>query len=238
MPQHEEVIKVMKQNNGYATLGYLYQHVNTSTWKTKTPFESIRRIVQQKKEIFFKIKPGLWALMSEREKVLKQFDILKASPKQQEVFDHTYYQGLIVEIGNITGYSTYVPNQDKNRKYLEKPLSNITKVDNIYNFSYDRIVGKARTIDAIWFNRRKLPSYFFEVEHSTDFYNSFIKFHELQDFHSKFIIVSSEKKHKQYIDKLNNDIFDSIRDRVEFMGYEKLSKWHTTSSEQAKLKLF
>lgn len=236
-PQFEYVIEVMQQNGGYATLGYLNQTVDTSNWKTKTPFATIRRIVQDER-FFFKIKPGLWALNSERENVLKKFDILQDSPKKQELFDHSYYQGLIVEIGNIKGFNTFVPNQDKNRKYLDKPLKDITKLDSIYQFSYDRIVSKARTIDAIWFNKRKLPSYFFEVEHSTDFYNSFIKFHELQDFHSNFIIVSSEKKYKQYIDKLENNIFYSIKGRVEFMGYEKLSKWHTHSSEQAKLKLF
>ncbi len=46
MKQNEQVIKVMEDNGGYATLGYLYRHVNVKDWKTKTPFASIRRIVQ------------------------------------------------------------------------------------------------------------------------------------------------------------------------------------------------
>ena len=66
MKQHEAVIQVMQKNGGYATLGYLYQHVRDVPgveWKTQTPFASIRRIVQDPR-YFFKIRPGLWALNS------------------------------------------------------------------------------------------------------------------------------------------------------------------------------
>jgi hypothetical protein len=68
MKQYEAVIKVMEENGGYATLGYLYQNalkVLGCEWKTKTPFASMRRIVQDDR-FFFKIKPGLWALKSHR----------------------------------------------------------------------------------------------------------------------------------------------------------------------------
>lgn len=235
-PQFEYVIEVMKENGGYATLGYLNQNVDTSSWKTKTPFATIRRIVQDER-FFFKIKPGLWALKSEREKVLKQFDILKDSPKKIEEFDHSYYQGLIVEIGNIKGYSTFVPNQDKNRKFLDKSLKEITKVDNIYQFTYDEIVRKAKTVDVVWFNERKLPFSFFEVEHSTDFYNSFLKFIELQDFYSYFYIVSSEKKKKQFDSKLAGTAFSDMKDRIKFIGYDAVSDLHTHVSAQARLNM-
>ena len=71
MKQYEAVIQAMKQSGGYATLGQLYQAVPKipdCIWETKTPFASIRRIVQTHDE-FFKIRPGLWALTSEKEKV-------------------------------------------------------------------------------------------------------------------------------------------------------------------------
>ena len=71
MNQREAVIFVMKENGGYATLGHLYEHalkVAGVEWKTKTPFASIRRIVQNDK-YFFKIKPGLWALNEFKDKI-------------------------------------------------------------------------------------------------------------------------------------------------------------------------
>ncbi|HHJ07570.1 MAG TPA: hypothetical protein ENK24_08725, partial [Anaerolineae bacterium] len=63
MKQYEAVIKVMEENGGFATLGYLNQHtfeIPDVIWRTKTPYASIRRIVQDKR-FFFKIRPGLWA---------------------------------------------------------------------------------------------------------------------------------------------------------------------------------
>jgi len=109
MKQYEHVIRVMENNSGYSTLGYLYQNVNVKDWKTKTPFASIRRIVQDSR-FFFKIRPGLWALKDYREKVLEKFNLTTNDKKQENLFNHTYYQGLIVEIGNLKNYKTHVPN--------------------------------------------------------------------------------------------------------------------------------
>src|SRR3989344_8179349 len=109
MKQHEAVIKVMEQNGGFATLGYLNQEVlkvQSVEWNTKTPFASIRRIVQDER-FFFKIKPGLWALLSWKNKLPQ--DILSTdmvSKYEQEVFNHSYYQGLLVEVGKLKQYET------------------------------------------------------------------------------------------------------------------------------------
>ena len=50
--QTMQVIDTLRKNGGYATLGSLYHLVDTSSWGTKTPNESIRRIVQNSKDIF------------------------------------------------------------------------------------------------------------------------------------------------------------------------------------------
>ena len=70
MKQYEAVIEVMKSNGGYSTLGNLYQEVfriENVNWGTKTPFASIRRIVQDDK-FFFQNQTGLWALKERKEK--------------------------------------------------------------------------------------------------------------------------------------------------------------------------
>ncbi|MFQ6610335.1 MAG: hypothetical protein ACE5D7_05980, partial [Fidelibacterota bacterium] len=188
MTQTKQIIEVMKNNGGYATLGFLYQNVKTKNWKTKTPFASIRRIVQDNR-YFFKIRPGLWALNSFRKQIAKKFEIDGSQQKESE-FTHYYYQGLILEIGNLKGFNTYIPPQDKNKIFLDKTLSDLSTTNEIYKFTYDGIVKRAKTVDVIWFNKRNLPSYFFEVEHSTDFQNSLLKYFDLQDFHSKFFIIS------------------------------------------------
>lgn len=101
----------------------------------------------------------------------------------------------MLEIGNLKGYNTFIPAQDKNNLFLDRPLRSISTLDKIFDFSYQNIVNRAKTIDVIWFNNRNLPHSFFEVEHSTDIQNSLLKFNDLQDFYSKFYILSvSERK--------------------------------------------
>jgi len=227
MRQYEAVIKVMERHGGYATLSILYQEalkVKGCIWRTKTPFASIRRIVQDER-FFFKIKPGLWALKSYKDKL--PIDI-KSQEKENY---HTYYQGLLVEIGNLRKYQTFIPNQDKNRKFLGKKLSEIASLSHIYEFSYDDIVRRAQTIDVIWFNERKMPANFYEVEHSTDFMNSLSKFAELQDFHSTFCIVADKTRKREFYDRLSFAIFKPIRKRVIFWSYDDVVELHSKASE-------
>ncbi len=235
MNQYEAVIKTMEESGGYATLGFLNQSVDVSNWKTKTPFASIRRIVQDNR-FFFKIRPGLWALKTYKNKLPENiFPVEKISKIKQEEFNHSYYQGLLVEIGNLKKQETFVPYQDKNKKYLEKSLFEITTVKKFYDFTHKNLLRHAITIDVSWFNKRKMPSYFFEIEHSTDIKNSLNKFVELQDFYVKFYIVADIVRRREYNDKLKSSAFDSVQGRVDFIDYESLSNWHTKSFEIYKL---
>ncbi|RLD57868.1 MAG: hypothetical protein DRJ01_13330 [Bacteroidetes bacterium] len=236
MKQHEQVIKIMKANGGFATLGFLNNNVDVSKWKTKTPYASIRRIVQDNR-FFFKIKPGLWALNELKKTILSQFKIQETnSISEKELFNHTYFQGLLLELGKIKGFKTYIPPQDKNKKFLNKSLAEIADIDKIFEFSYNKILKRAKTVDVIWFNERNMPSSFFEVEHSTDIQNSLLKFDDLQDFYSDFYIVSSINRKKEYLDKISRNAFKKIRDRIKFVDYEYISNLHTKSMELHNLK--
>lgn len=221
--QEQQVIDTLRKLGGYSTLGNLYHEVDTSGWTTKTPNESIRRIVQQSKEIF-KIQPGLWALEDSREYVLRKFEIKTKDAKDDEHFTHGYYQGLIIEIGNMRNYTTYVPAQDQNRKFLEKPLLDICSTVHIPNFSYEELTNRAKTVDVIWFNERNMPDSFFEVEHSTDIQNSITKFCDLQDFNSRFIIVAPNNRRQLFDKVVERTAFKQIRERVKFRAYEDITQ--------------
>lgn len=224
----------MEESGGFATLGFLNQNVfkiKKCDWKTKTPFASIRRIVQDER-FFFKIKPGLWALKSYKNKLpLEIFPTNIVSKNEQEEFNHSYYQGLLVEIGKLKKYEAFIPSQDKNKKFLGKTLGEVSSQENYYQFGYDHIIRKAKTIDVCWFNVRKMPSVLFEVEHSADIQNSLLKFVELQDFNTNFFIVADKVRKNEYIGKLSLSAFVPIKSRVQFMDYDKLSEWHTKTFE-------
>ncbi|HUI90000.1 MAG TPA: hypothetical protein VLX61_14880 [Anaerolineales bacterium] len=227
MKQHEAVILAMKQNGGYATLGQLYQtapKIPGSEWGTKTPFASIRRIVQTHEE-FCKIRPGLWALTAEKEKVLRLFSGGETKTKERE-YSHYFYQGLVAEIGNLQGYQTYVPPQDRNKPFAEQKLGNLTTVLEFYQFTYPDVLRRAKTIDVTWFNDRKFPSSVFEIEHSTDIQNSLLKFVELQDFRTKFYIVADNHRKAEFDNKISFYAFNSIKPYVKFWNYDSVLDIH------------
>ena len=228
--QIDDIIEAMQKNGGYATLAYLNQNVDTSTWKTKTPFESIRCYLQRNKD-FFRIQPGLWALEDYRDTVLEKFAIKENEKEQIETFTHSYYQGLITEIGNMKRLLTYTPPQDKNRMFLDKRLGDISTMKEMPEFTYEKIVKRARTIDTVWFNERNLPNAFYEVEHSTNIINSLNKFFELQDFRAGFYIVADTKRRKEFDDKMSQSIYNPIKPLVRFLDYESLSNQHSKMSE-------
>ena len=72
MSQKDYVIEAMQKNGGYATFQQLNQRIDFSSWGTKTPHASVRRIVQTNKE-FFRIAAGLWGLSDNREEILRRF---------------------------------------------------------------------------------------------------------------------------------------------------------------------
>ncbi len=236
MKQHEAVLLALKQAGGYATLGQLYQtapNIPGSEWKTKTPFASIRRIVQTHDE-FFKIRPGLWALTSEKNRVLKLFADEQVPAKQRD-YSHYFYQGLVVEIGNLRGYQTFIPSQDKNKPFGGRRLGDVASAPTLSQFTYPDVLRKALTIDVTWINDRRYPDSFFEIEHSSDIYNSLLKFTEFRDFRVNFCIVADKRRKAEFDDKLSLGAFNPIRPYIKFWDYDALSTLHSKITAAALL---
>ncbi len=228
--QHDAVIEVMRVNGGFATLGHLYREalkIPDVEWKTKTPFKSINRIVQDPR-FFFKIRPGLWALLEAKDKLPAD---IRSKPKPES--DHTYYQGLLVELGNLKKQRTFVPKQDRGKSFLGKPLGEMITVDDIYPFTYDDIVRRAATVDVIWFNDRKMPTEFIEVENTTDMHSAFLKFVLLDAFYVTFRIVSPAARKQEFASKVAHPSFATIAARARFTSYELVSDKHAKESEVA-----
>ena len=232
MKQYEAVILTMESLGGIATLQQLNQEVfkiKECAWNTKTPYASIRRIVQQTKGIY-KIKPGLYALETHRKQLEANGIVVETDQnKGSQIlidFNHSYYQGLLLSIGNLKGFNTFAPNQDKNKLFANQKIDDIRSLHEIPTYTYSHFVQRCSTIDVIWFNERNMPDSFFEVEHSTDISNSLQKFNDLQDFHTKMFIVADIKRYNEYKYKLNYVSFNLIRKdkRVAFLSYQELEK--------------
>lgn len=239
MKQYEAVIETLKELGGVATLGQLNQEVlknDNCSWNTKTPFASIRRIVQERPEIY-RVKPGLWALESCRHQ-LESNGIIVETPQNADSkaihdFNHSYYQGLLVLLGNSYNYQTYIPPQDKNKRFLQSSLSDYdTLHSKMPKFSYLDLVHRSSTIDVIWFSdyglgaENLMPFALYEVEHSTDIQNSLLKFNDLRAFNTQMIIVADKKRFDEFNHKISYSAFSELKkgNRVGFLDYEKLVK--------------
>jgi len=230
--QIQAVIETMKQKGGYATLLDLYREVpkvKNVNWNTKTPDASIRRIVQDLRH-FFKIKPGLWALNDFKDRLPDSISGLIENGEQCEKYDfnlHSYNQGLLINSGNMLGFKTYIPAQDKSRKYLDKTLKDLASLTTLPPFTYNTILNRIKSIDVIWLdgnNDNLFPSKVFEVENSTDFIKSLNKFNELKNFTIEMIIVAPDYKEKLFYDTLNWDIYKKLKNHVVFWDYDKLEQ--------------
>lgn len=233
MKQYEAVIETLERLGGIATLGTLYQEVfkiENCEWKTKTPYASIRGIVQTRKEIY-KIKPGLYALNKYKKNleikgIFAEDDKRNTKSEESIKFNHTYYQGLLLTIGNYRNLQTYIPQQDKNKIFYDgRKLSEISSIHELPPYSYPDIVKRSSTIDTVWLNKRHMPDSFFEIEHSTDIQNSLLKYIDLQDFNSRMIIVADSKRKLEFEAKLAFQAFEELRakNRVSFLSYEELT---------------
>lgn len=236
MKQHEAVIRAVEELGGFATLAQIYQKALSYPnvrWGTKTPQASIRRIVQKRPE-FFKIRPGLWGLREHEKDILKTLHIGdETTPAQQEAFDHTYYQGIIVQWGNLLQCTTYVPPQDRNRLFLDKPLREFITTESIPPFTYPELVQRAGTVDVIWFSNsaHPFPVRMFEVEHTTDFHHSLIKFRHFLHFRTEFSVVASAHRKREFEEKLQRD-HRELCAHVRFLNYEALVKVYSKDVER------
>ncbi len=231
IPQWQQVLSALEGLGGIATLSQLNQVLLSpggagTKWGTKTPDATIRRIVRQQSEHFHTLKPGLYCVREQAEKYEREYNLPKQgeSPEDVQERGHSYYQGLLVEIGNARNYKTYVPAQDKNKPFINQRLGDVCDITELPKFGYEGVLRHARTVDVIWFNRRCMPEEMFEVEMTTDMLNSLSKFHELQDFYAKLRIVAPTYRQSHFADRMARDIFYEIRKRkrVEFMGIDAL----------------
>jgi hypothetical protein len=227
MNQREAVVEAMRANGGYATLGHLYKEalkIPGVKWETKTPFKSINRIVQDPK-YFFRIRPGLWALLEAKNKL--PGDLTK---KPNPESDHTYYQGLLVELGNLRKHETFVPKQDRGKEFLGKPLGSLVTVEDIYQFTFPDVVQRAAGVDVIWFNERKFPLEFIEVENTTDMNGAFLKFVLFDAFYAKFRVVAPAARKREFESKLAHPSFLSVAKRTMFTTYDVVADLHTKAN--------
>lgn len=219
----EAIEQAIIQNGYIATLKEIYQIAPTlKQFNGLTPDRTINERVQRDKR-FVKLKPGLYGLKNYLEKLPDEFNPkISKTQADEDKITHAYIQGMLLEIGNINGFKTFAP--DKSGRFTSKKLCDIMTLKGIPKFTYEHILQSTRFIDVIWFNDRNFPNSIFEVENSTNFRNSLVKFVELQDFTTSMIMIAPNEKSKinKYNQEIEKSAFAAIKDRVKFFNYDKI----------------
>ena len=219
-----EAIEMAIVELGYiATLKDIYQLAPKykGSFNGKTPNNTINERVQRN-DNFIKLKPGLYGLKNHLDKLPDEFNPnVEKTEADEIIITHSYMQGLLLEIGNMQGYKTFTP--DKSGLFVKKKLDEIMGIKEVPKFTFDKIIQTTKYIDVIWFNERNFPYQVFEVEHSTNFINSLVKFTDLQEFRVKMTIVAPERR-KKFEQEKNRFAFEAISDRVEFYSYDQVEK--------------
>ena len=156
MKQYEAVIETIERLGGVATLGELNREVfkiKDCKWNTKTPFASIRCIVQTTNGIY-KIRPGLYGLEKYRKQIEERGMVVETDKNKNAedvtLFNHSYYQGILLIIGKYHNMQTFIPKQDKNKKFYNgKRLQELSALSEQPPYSYPQFTKRSATIDAI-----------------------------------------------------------------------------------------
>lgn len=240
--QWEVVIEVLEELGGVGQLSdIIFKTIKKNNFEYfgKTPSANIRRIVRTRPNEIFTVRKGLYGLVSKKKELENKgiFEITEKNKNSQEtlLYTHSYFQGILLQIGNIKGRSTYIPQQDKNKLYGTTPLHQLASLNKLPSFSYEKLVQRARNIDVIWLNDRGMPSSLFEVENSTDIQNALLKYCDLQDFYTQMYIVADNSRKKDFDRKMDISAFSFIKHRIKFMSYDDLLKNYENCVEHSKL---
>lgn len=227
----EAIEKVMLENGYYAPLQLIYKEFEKHRpFSGLTPLNTIQERVQRDKR-FTRIGLGVYALTEYLDKLPRVIEPKTVAEKSGR--RHAEIQGMIIEIGNMKGFDTYTP--DRSKVFANKELGNIATIKECPNFTYEKIVHSIKFCDVIWFNPRGFPDRMFEVEDSTDFRGSLVKFAELQDFKTSFNLVASAERKVKYDREVSKSAFKNIVDRCRFVGYADIEQYYSASLNYHKI---
>lgn len=222
---YSEAIEQVMLHNGYiAPLKLLYKEIwnfkDRSKVIGKTPDMTIQERVQRDKR-FTRIGLGVYALTEYLDKLPTE-EVPKTEKAEKER-KHATIQGMLLEIGNHKENISDTYTNDKKWIFENKTLGSLATLQKVPLFTFEHIITDSVSFaDVIWFNERQFPQVIFEVEHSTDFRDAFVKFMELQDFQTKFYCVSDEERYEKFEKERKKSAFSPISERVHFLSYEEV----------------
>jgi hypothetical protein len=222
------VSDALRELGGQAHLSQINAHVggHPKTATNPTWRDTIRRVVRQYR-IFEPVPPDRSGVYRLVEVPIPQPDPQNLDSKDDEI-NHGIAQGMLVSVGGIYGYETYVPPHDQTgRDFQGKKLGELVTVKDCTDVFRGPNLGRAREIDVLWLDEDDyglFPAYAFEVEHTTmvrDGLDRLLKIPRRFPVHL-FIVGPSEQERLLFDRFVNQTPLRSHRHRFAFRLYSQL----------------
>lgn len=147
---------------------------------------------------------------------------------------HYDIQGILLELGNLLGYDTYVA--DPSRTYNDTTLGTLATLKEIPEFTLKRLLDTVKNIDVIWFEE-EFPKYCFEIEHTTGVTMGLLRLYQIRKItDAKFFIIAPNDIISKFQTEICKDPFHQIRQRYIFRSYTQLLQMFNQAKNYHKLK--
>ena len=162
--------------------------------------------------------------------------VLKPKIVDVSKLNHKDVQGILVELGNLLGYKTYVA--DPSKIYNDRTLAEWATLKEIPPFTYPRILNTVKQIDVIWFRNEgnEFPVACFEIEHTTDVTKGLLRLYQIKGLGSKLFIVAPNNVRSKFETEVGKTPFYEIKERYLFRSYEQLAAFFELAKEYHDLK--
>ena len=203
------------------------------TWK-----DTIRRVVREY-AIFEPVPPARSGRYKLVDRKLPKPETQEFSSGDHEI-DHSIAQGMLVNLGKVYGYETFVPAHDQTaREFQGRSLADLITISSCNDIFRGSNLRKIREIDVIWFtedDEGPYPVYAFEVEHSTRVKNGLDRLLKIPRRYatSLFIVGPGEDEQKLYQGLINQTPFSTFKDRFRFRPYQSLEDIYNAAITHAK----
>lgn len=238
----EVVAQALRDLGGQAHLREINERVEghpktatNPTWK-----DTIRRVVRQYR-IFEPVPP-------ERSGIYRLVDLEPPTPQAQgidsrdEEVNHGIAQGMLVSLGRLYGYDTFVPLRDQTTRFFQgQRLGDLVSIRDCTEVFQSRNIQKIREIDVLWFagdDDGLFPVYAFEVEHTTRLHDGMDRLLKIPErFPTQFFVVAPGDREEQLFQRLLDQApLRRYRHRFLFRRYSQLEYLYNAAASHSRLR--
>ncbi len=202
------------------------------TWR-----DTIRRVVRQYR-IFEPVPParsGIYRLVETETPVPQPQSFDGTTPQ----INHSIAQGMLVSLGRLYGYETFVPLRDQTtRSFQGQPLGHLVSVRDCAAVLSSRNLPAIKEIDVLWLREDVdglFPAYAFEVEHTTRVHEGLDRLLQIPERYDARLLVlgPGDREERLYERLLQRAPLSQYRDRFAFRRYEQLDRLYNLATEHS-----